>query len=158
MSIEQPSSKQVSEAQLHELRRVISTSADQHGEIIAAWMARSIIDELLTRRSQDETSEVDNLKAMLRAVRDHGCNECMECAVAINRLIGPAVKATTALPSDCSGEPTSCPDNEGTGCYCSRELAARTCFRSHPHENMADECQWLTEIARRGALNGSGAL
>lgn len=37
---------------------------------------------------QQKDAENERLRDLLRNVRDHGCNECLECAVAINRLIG----------------------------------------------------------------------
>jgi hypothetical protein len=77
---------------------------------------------------------------------------CLPCPRRAQKASG---ESGWPLPSDCSGDPTSCPDNEGTGCFCSRSLSARNCTRSHPHENMtADECRWLTEIARRQVNGG----
>jgi hypothetical protein len=68
--------------------------------------------------------------------------------LAFNGLNDQPVKSECSLPTDCSGDPSSCPDNEGTGCFCSRFLATTDCKRSHPHEDMNEECQQLTLIAR----------
>jgi hypothetical protein len=55
------------------------------------------------------------------------------------------------LPSDCSGNPKSCPDNEGCGCVCSLQRAAMACKRSHPHDAMDYDCRLMTLVERAAA-------
>jgi hypothetical protein len=55
------------------------------------------------------------------------------------------------LPSDCSGDPRSCPDNEGRGCVCSLQRAAMACKRSHPHDAMDYDCRLMTLVERAAA-------
>jgi len=59
------------------------------------------------------------------------------------------------LPNECSGYPPSCPENEGTGCYCSRTRNASRCKRSHPHESMGEECHAMTLFERAAAKRRS---
>jgi len=60
-------------------------------------------------------------------------------------------ESEATLPSDCSGDPRSCPDNEGTGCVCSRHRASIVCKRSHPHDAMDYDCRLMTLVERQAA-------
>lgn len=53
----------------------------------------------------------------------HGDGTGIEMAVAAIRRLAAPISEGTGKPSDCSGDPACCPDNEGHGCYCTPSIA-----------------------------------
>ena len=63
--------------------------------------------EISVRVAEDDTAEYP--------VPEDDCAEIYRAMLAA----GTSPGESNSKPTDCSGDPSSCPDNEGRGCYCS---------------------------------------
>ncbi len=102
---------------------------------ITARKLRLLEDELESYRHEDTAlhREIAGLRA------DHAAALRREEEKGYARGLRDAVKAQK--PSDCSDDPNSCPDNEGTGCHCSRERNALVAEqRPDPDRALCSSC------------------
>lgn len=72
---------------------------------------------------EDVTS--DCLKAIIEFIGAGETHVVQRDGVPVFEISVRAVAADDR-PTDCSGDPTSCPDNEGHGCYCSDHATPST--------------------------------
>ena len=107
--------------------------------------AISIISELEQRLVtalndlQDIREKADLFRSAYNTACDFYDSMKMERDAALARIGEPESKEVTEQgpPADCSGDPASCPDNDGRGCFC--QLRALVELVENNHASHAEE-------------------
>ncbi|WP_330555403.1 hypothetical protein [Burkholderia multivorans] len=81
------------------------------------------------------------IKAAVRYIDSAGLTTAIDHAAEIRKLADPE------RPRDCSRDPSSCPDNEGYGCWCSDQARAAA-------SPAAEAVAWVRKHPDTGALSG----